>query len=397
MSGVEFAGLKWRIYIVAVVLTLAGVTAFLLREPVDSGPADVPLVRSAITEEVAAAVIAPYGTQAAPTLSEGVTPELVELMKHGLPIEGCDERNSALQPDRVGQDFQEIARKAADVLAQSDDPEYLLAAALFDFNRDESAESELLSRALAQLPDHPVALWHRMQHCPAESCDRDKIARAAVAADPTNGMLWLEIASEHVEAGDWAEAERAMRRAISSSRFDTYFYDYTMLIERGLAASTDFTYPERVVTGIGVAAAVAIPAFGEVVTACASGDNDAVVWVPLCDELGRSMQKRSREVISTMIGWGYRRVAAERAGDTELAARLERESDAFVDRYTHRQIRVGASTLMENDATVLRNYLDDFRAHGELGAIDRLVEVAERLRNDDTYDQCNFVKRSAPD
>ena len=322
-----------------------------------------------------------------------ITPEMFDLMRYGLPIEGCNDSAQPDDRDDPEEDFEQIARSVVELLSESDDPEYLLAAALMDFDRDEQTESPLLARAIAQLPDHPVALWHRLQHCTNESCDRGEIARAAVAADPTNGLLWLEIASGHLRDGDRHEAERALRRAIASSRFDTYFIDYAELIERGLAASTDFDYPNRIVFGIGVAAAVAIPSFGDVSRACQSEENDAVVWVPLCEELGRSMHERSRELISTMIGWGYRKAAAERAGDSALARRLNDRSQQFREQYIMRQARVGATALMANDPAVLRQYIDDFRAHGELRAMDRLVEVAERLRNDETYDQCNFVMK----
>jgi len=371
---------------------LAIFASYLLRDQAAEAP------EPTVTEvEAAPVVVSARPRQDAPASDEDITPELLELMRHGLPTEGCDDRTSESDAGFAEKDLKEIAREAVEVLSASNDPEYLLAAALLDFDRDDKEESELLARALEQLPDHPVALWHRLQHCEAQSCDQDRIARTAVAADPTNGMLWLEIASGHLEAGDWPEAERAMRRAIASPRFDTYFNDYATLIERGLAASTDFDYPERVVFGIGVAAAVAIPSYGEVSRACQSDENDAVVWVPLCDELGKSMHNRSRELISTMIGWGYRGTAAKRAGDSALVASLDSQSDALVERYVYRQVRVGATALLENDATVLRNYLDDFRAHGELGAIDRLVDVAVRLRADETYDQCNFVTRSAAD
>ena len=378
------------LYTVLVVLALAGLAAYFMFRLIEE-PAQ-PMVTPV---EVEPSVISTVPAELIPTPGQGITPELIEVMQHGLPIAGCDDRVSETGTRLTEETLEQLTRDAIDVLSTSEDPEYLLAAALLDFDRDDANESKLLARAMAQLPKHPVALWHRLQHCEAGGCNRDEIAMAAVAADPTNGMLWLEIARGRLQADDWAGAERALQRAIVSSRFDTYFYDYALLIERGLAASTNLDYSDRVVFGIGVAAAVAIPSFNEVLLACQSGENDAVVWVPLCDELGKSMHEHSRELISTMIGWGYRQVAAERAGDSALVASLKKESEAVSERYSFRQIRVGASALLENDPTVLRNYLDDFRTHGELAAIDRLVDAAERLRADETYDQCNFVKRSA--
>lgn len=356
-----------------------------------SAPAPQPV---ASPGEIEPSVVPSIPSRGFASAEEETSPALFELMTQGLPIEGCDEKHPASDLFDNEQEYERIMRSAVDLLSESGDPEYLLAAALMDFDPDERAESQLLARAAGQLPDHPVALWHRLQHCRNGSCDRGEIARAAVAADPTNGMLWLEIARGHLRDGDWPGAERAMRQAIASSRFDSYFIDYTDLLERGLAASTDFNYTERMVVGIGISAAVAVPLFGEVSRACQSEDNDMVVWVPLCDELGMSMHERSTELISTMVGWGYRKAAAERTGDSARAKLLKEQSAELRERYLTRMHKVGASALLENDPMILRQYFDDFRAHSELQAVDRLVEVAERLRADPTYDQCNFVRRS---
>ena len=389
-----------RILIVIAVLALAGVAVFVLLEP-DREIPDVSDARVNTEPSDVSAAAAPEDPLDDSRVSVGqpgeITAEILDLMRHGLPIDGCDDSAQSDDRDDSEQDFEQIARSAVELLSESDDPEYLLAAALIDFDRDEQTESPLLARAMAQLPDHPVALWHRLQHCKNESCNRGEIARAAVAADPTNGLLWLEIASGHLRAGDSFEAEGALRRAIASSRFDTYFIDYAELIERGLAASTEFDYEERIVFGIGVAAAIAIPSFGDVSRACRSEENDMVVWVPLCEELGKSMHEHSRELISSMMGWGFRKIAAERAGDDALARNVKEQSEQWQEQYIARRFRTGASVLMENDPAVLRQYIDDFRSHGELQAMDRLVETAERLRNDENYDQCNFVKRPYED
>ncbi|MDJ0710016.1 MAG: hypothetical protein QNJ14_06490 [Woeseiaceae bacterium] len=328
---------------------------------------------------------------------EGMTPELMEVLKHGLPIEGCDRKSRSSDTVESQDKFEQVTSEAVETLSQSGDPEYLLAAALIDFDRQDKTSSPLLERALELMPNHPVAHWHRLQHCRDESCDRNALADAAVAADPTNGMLWLEIASRHIQSGDWEQAEQALRRAIASPRFDTYFIEYSLLVERALTATTELDYSERLLFGHGVAAAVAIPRFGDISRACRSDENDTATWVSLCDELGRSMHEQSRELISTMIGWGYRKVAAERVGDDARVAFIEAQSDRTRERYSYRGIRAGTNALLENDPAILRSYVDEFVAHGELQAVDSLVEDAIRLRNDPTYDQCNFVMRRPSD
>ncbi|MDJ0793227.1 MAG: hypothetical protein QNI98_03200 [Woeseiaceae bacterium] len=326
-----------------------------------------------------------------------MTPEMLELITHGLPIEGCDKFSGTQLDFGREEEQKEEIRKAVQLLSVSGDPEYLIGAALLDFERGDDGSHPLLEQALQQLPEHPVALWHKMQHCRGTGCERSASARALTQADPTNGLMWIKVAAEHIRDGNPGEAEAALRRAIAAPRFDNYFIDYVTVIERALAATTEMDYAQRVVYGIGISAAAAIPMYGDIFNACKSETNDAAVWSPLCDELGQSMADRSRDLMSTMIGHGLRKVAATRVGDADRAAVMQRERDHMQERYIDTQTRVGAHAVLLNDHAVLQRYIDTFRAHGEMRAIDNLVDEAIRLRADETYDQCNFVIRQLDD
>ena len=318
-------------------------------------------------------------------------------MTHGLPIEGCDEFLGTRLESGGEEEQKEEIRKAVQLLSVSGDPEYRIGAVFLDASHEDETSHPLLEKAMLQLPNHPVALWHKLQHCRGTGCERSATIRALTNSDPTNGTLWLEVASEHIRNGDSSEAESALRRAIASPRFDDYFMEYVTLIERALAATTELDYAHRVVYGIGIAAAVAIPGYGDILNACKSETNDPATWSPMCDELGRSMTNRSSNLLSTMIGYGFREAAATRVGDAARHAELQLAADQMRERYLYRQTRVGAHAVLLNDHAVLQRYVDTFRAHGEMRAIDNLVDEAIRLRADETYDQCNFVIRHLDD
>lgn len=317
---------------------------------------------------------------------KGETSYVAQLIR-GLSIDGCE------APDRTerysNEQLETLLEESGVTLSKSTEPDFLVAAALL--TRDADERQSLLERALDERPGHPVALWHRLVNCQTRDCDREAVESAALAGDPTNGMIWFLIASDRIKNGQWDAAEDAMRQVAAAPRYSFYFMEYTTLLERGLAATSDLGYAERVVGGIGIAAAIAIPALGDVSGACRSGDNDAMVWVDLCEEVGQRMSASEEELLTTMFGYGLQSGAAKRAGDETRAEILKREGSERVNGLHREQAQSGAQVLLMNDPQVLQSYVENFLAHGELEAMNRLIADARRLRADPSYDQCNFV------
>ena len=305
----------------------------------------------------------------------------------GLPIDGCEP--PARTEPYSNEQLEALLEESGVTLSRSSEPDFLVAAALLTGGADE--RQILLQRALDERPGHPVALWHRLLDCQTRDCDRQAVESAALAGDPANGMVWFLIASDRIKNGQWDAAEQAMRQVAAAPRYSFHFMEYTMLLERGLAATTDLGYAERVVGGVGIAAAIAIPALGDVSRACRSGNNDAMIWVDLCEEVGHRMSASGEELMTIMFGYGLRSSAAKRAGDETRAAMIKREGNDRVNGLLREQAQSGAQALMMNDPQVLQSYVENFLAHGELEAMNRLIADARRLRADPTYDQCNFV------
>ena len=288
-------------------------------------------------------------------------------------------------------DIPNIVLDAVASLQQSGDSEHVLAAALMSSDRKEL--QAILDRVLSEDPANRVAHGKNLENCRAvgSECDRRAVEAAVIAVDSANGLVWMDIASAHMLEDRWDHAEDALRRAAVAPRFDTYFMEYALLIERGLAATSDLSYTDRMIAGIGYAAAAATPAYGEVTRGCGGEVVGFSLPADVCFELGEQMARNSRELLAMHIGKHIQQDAARRLGDEGLARQLGREKQALQDAALHASADSGAQVLLQNDATVLQRYIDTFLAHGEIRATEALVAEARRLREDPDYDQCNFV------
>ncbi len=91
------------------------------------------------------------------------------------------------------------------------------------------------------------------------------------------------------------------------------------------------------------------------------------------------------------IGLALRRNAAQNGtddrGKKEVAQMTRNFSSSFYRFGSNR----AAQNLLANDERVLQDYLNNFRAHGELAAQQMLKKEADRLQGLPDYDQCNFA------
>lgn len=317
--------------------------------------------------------------------------EVTELAFRGLPVPGCEDSREKRDDQLVRFEPEELARQSVESLRGSADVDMALAAALLE--HEVSAKKALVDEAYTLDSDNPLAVWNRLQVCALSDieCDWTSMEAVAVSVDGSNGMVWYEIAGRHIRNENWSEAQAALQRATSAARFDLYFIEHALLVERGLAATSELSYAERVVFGIGISAAVAIPYFGDVARACSSEPEEAQIDVAICFHLGEHMAEASRDLITTMIGYSIWRNSAARMGDEVLADRIDRKKDDVHASVVREQAASGALALLENDSSVLQRYVDNYLARGEIQASAMLVEEAKRLRQDSGYDQCNFV------
>lgn len=278
-------------------------------------------------------------------------------------------------------------------LASTNDAEFLLVAAMLRMNDDASTSKVLFNRADELDPANPLIAWNRLLSCSEyndANCDFETIRADAISVDKENGAVWMAIATEYLKAGNDEMALNAIRRAGTASRFDEYWSEQIALFERGFAATTNWTYQERVSSAIGMAAALILP-MPPILERCKVSVDDDAVWAELCDQLGQKMYEDGRTMLTRSLGLVMREsvytVATSPVGSarvSELRSELRRDTkDLLRDR--------AVSNLMWNDERVLRSYLENMAAYGEIQAMTIVHEEAARLAADPDYDQCNFA------
>ena len=254
-------------------------------------------------------------------------------------------------------------------------------------------EALLLDRARALAPQHRTLLWHTLIDCANTGCDRAAAEANAIRVDGDNGHVWLQIAITSIGENRWNDAEASISRAAAATRFDMYFIEYAVAVEKALAAGTDLDYMSRIVNGMGFAAAVALPDLRAVTNACTTDRLKVSIPANLCDTLGQQMIDGGRDILTVAIGYELRRLVAERDSKPELASQYSREKKALSQRLVNSMNNADAYALQMNDSAVLRRYIDNYLAYGEIRATELLIVEAQRLKADPTYDQCNFVNR----
>lgn len=299
---------------------------------------------------------------------------------HDLP----SEEGLAARLDRLQQESERRAR----ALEGSEDVELRLAAALITDKRSPEHLQRLLS-ALALDPDNPLTLERLLDACTnrpeSRVCEERDIVERAAEADGDNGATWGAIAGYRASRGDTDGALQALRRGASTGTHREFFADVVRVIELGLAATAgDLSYVERVSEGIGRAAGFTSP---WLTASSECRERADPLWLDACLDFARHLEEHSQTVLNRGIGIGLQATIAEQTGDeAALAAVRKRELDHR--NWLDQHLNPDGQTVLRGDEGVLRQYLDEFDAHGELAALEFLHDEVERLKRLPGYDPC---------
>ena len=183
--------------------------------------------------------------------------------------------------------FKDVGRQ----LAQSNDADFVLAAALLVQDAPGKVSTELIDRAHRLAPASPLVAWNMLRTCRDEEildCDMAWVEANAIRADGDNGAVWMEVAMLRLAEGKFDDAATMVRQAIAAPRFDTYFVEHALLIERALSTGGDSSYTERMITGVGYSAALVVSHYG-ITEFCRTVDEANVDWIDLCYQFGEKM------------------------------------------------------------------------------------------------------------
>lgn len=314
----------------------------------------------------------------------------------------CDLSQEAGTDELIPEDVQESLdswdRQRIEItasLAHSENPEHLLMAALLGSGGEEKLGFSAMERALAADPDNPLTLWNFLASCSlhpeATVCADGSIEKRAILADGGNGQLWGEIAGYRLERGDTEGAYDALTSANTAPQFNGYFIEHVEMFERGLAATTNEPYLERMVRAIGFAAAL-VSKFYPVLQGCKEQAVESAVWRQACLEYGERLEIDGGSFLSTMFGTSLQKKMYEISGNTAKIAEADSRYQLIMDMVQSINSQDGFVLLF--DERILADYTKEWASYGEFRAMQFLQAEVVRLRQQPGYDPCKLKKAS---
>ena len=273
----------------------------------------------------------------------------------------------------------EASRKAeATIVARLDDsrdPEHLHVAALLA--QDPAKKVALISRALDADPGNPLHLWGAVQICMAASADQNENRTDCplgawqarlIEVDGENREAWAYAAVNRFAAGDEAGALDAMRRAAASAESRVYWTETIEMLERGLAAGTDWPFMMRASGAFTVAGRSLINELRPL-GLCRDQSEVSKNWAHACLAYGERNELEAR--IHTVHSWALaiQQYALTALGDEERLAELhERWQQLRQNRRDTFDAIGGRDVAAAANPTLFARYLQLVRERGEMEA-----------------------------
>ncbi|MGH8244104.1 MAG: hypothetical protein ACRETY_12240 [Steroidobacteraceae bacterium] len=285
--------------------------------------------------------------------------------------------------------FNKLKASLSARLSASSSEEHLLLTAMLE--DDPVSRAALLDRAISRSPSDPFLIWHAVRICSESGesapCPLRDWEQLLIAVDGQNSESWIRVAANRFAERDYDAALDAMRQASAAAESRDYWTESVEVIERGLAAGSDYAFPERAGMAFGLASA-GLPRYGDYVKMCREQSARSVDWAHACLAYGERLANRGKTDINESIARTMQRLALEALGEADKAAAVERRYRA------RRQMNLA---LFKNDyATVERltissptlfsAYLAKVRSEGEAAArqymsveVRRLLELQPEL------------------
>ena len=251
------------------------------------------------------------------------------------------------------------------------------------FADDIQRSFELLDQAIASDPADPFLIWSAFHLCSKQvagtHCATQDWEQRLLAIDGENSESWIRIAANRYAEGEVTGALEAMRRASTAGETRAYFPEMVEMIERGLAASSDFTFRERVELAFGFAV-VLVPGYNDQVRMCESKSKTDVEWAYACLTYGELVERQGKDDMGVAIAQSIQRVALDALGETERSAevteRIEASNKFRIDSIDE-TIRI--EQLIKSSDVMFSAYLSAVKAGGELFARRTIANEVDRL------------------
>lgn len=189
-------------------------------------------------------------------------------------------------------------------LIAAGDADSLAAAAMLGFGpkADPMQQMTLIARAVEEAPDRPDLVWLHMRLCSqGEGCNPEPLEAQLRALDPGNGAAWLDSIGRAGKRDDVVAVRKYMVAIAASTRFDTYWNATIVHVTNAIVKTHTMNLPTAFVATIGMAAAMAIPAYQTLSNACKGESLHDADVVATCRQVA-SVMRRGDTYLTEMIG-----------------------------------------------------------------------------------------------
>lgn len=278
--------------------------------------------------------------------------------------------------------FNEKKLRWSQSLSASSSAEHLHLAALLE--DDPGSRFELLDSAISRSPSDPFLVWGAVQICSEVAepmpCPLRDWERLLIAVDGQNSEAWVRIAANRYAAREYEAALEAMRYASTGAESRAYWTEMIEMMERGLAAGSDYAFPERANLAFGLAAAE-LPRYGDYVRMCEERSAHSVDWAYACLTYGELVENQGKTDAGVSIARSIQRLALEGLGEVDKAAEVQQRIDAR--RQERLDLIKGHNTAVErlivSNPTLFYSYLAAIRSVGEEAARRQITVEIEQL------------------
>ncbi|MGK7294851.1 MAG: hypothetical protein ACNS61_03360 [Candidatus Wenzhouxiangella sp. M2_3B_020] len=248
---------------------------------------------------------------------------------------------------------------------------------------DAASTIDELENAIRTTTDGAALAWLALACAGAhvrEFCIEKGLDDAIVAHDDANFFSRIQLRRQPdveetrrllVEAGAWRtyEPERVALWHEAMQR-----YDWREALEPHGVELSETPFSELSFALLAGFSSFSIPV--GLIEACGSEFDIAGDWTDACDEIGAEMAERGRTASQRLLGLRVLANRAEALGDPDLAATYEARLESLRNRY-YCSSRALSAVDGTADETLQRDYLKWLEEGGELGALERLAELAE--------------------
>ncbi|MEM9055979.1 MAG: hypothetical protein AAGD86_00805 [Pseudomonadota bacterium] len=296
--------------------------------------------------------------------------------------EAPDEELTAEERQALLEAYNEREQRLLEILSASPIAEHLhVAALLVD---DPVSRFELLDAAIARSPGDPFLLWDAVRMCTdsieAAPCPLRKWERLLIAADGQNSEAWIRIAANRYADGDNEAALDAMRHASTAAETRAYWTETIEIIERGYAAGSDFSFPERASTAFAFAGAK-LPRYRDYFRMCDERSANSADWAYACLAYGELVENQGKSSMGVSIARSIQTVVLKALAEADKAAEVQRRAEAERQVWlrSYEDGDLAEEMLILLDPTLFHAYLAAIRAEGEVAARRKLNIEIKRL------------------